>query len=413
MAYRTRHRRNAALLLAAFGGQACATETAFACALALAGALVALALCVCLARRTSAPKLGQYILGAQIGAGNMGAVYSARHATLGHGAAIKVLHPERSSARDRARFAREVELTRRLSHANTVSILDSGIGPDGAPYFAMEYVEGVDLQTLVEREGPLPAARAIGILSQVSAALSSAHVQGIVHRDIKPANIMVTARGADDHVKLVDFGLAQIQGATETLANDADTISGTPLYLAPEAITAPDAIDPRADLYALGAVGYFLLTGQHVFSGYTLIELFSKHLYEMPIAPSQRSARAIPEALEAIVLACLAKSPSARPASAAALQSALLACSERTRSDVAVSSVQRASNVELEALEATRASMHESHPVLQICTSPLGGRASTGGRSSSSTRRAHAHFHEIRNAMMVRSSRTGTVWRNP
>jgi serine/threonine protein kinase len=169
-----------------------------------------MALCVRLTRRTSARKLGQYILGAQIGAGNIGAVYSARHATLGHGAAIKVLHPERSSARDRARFAREVELTRRLTHANTVSILDSGIGPGGAPYFAMEYVEGVDLQALVEREGPLPPARVIGILSQVSAALSSAHAQGIVHRDIKPANITVTARGAEDHVKLVDFGLARI-----------------------------------------------------------------------------------------------------------------------------------------------------------------------------------------------------------
>jgi serine/threonine-protein kinase len=338
----TQHWRNAGLLLAALGGQTCATEIAFAAALALAGALLALALRVRLARRRSARKLGPYVLGCPIGAGNMGVVYSARHATLGHSVAIKVLHPERASARDRARFACEVELTRRLAHANTVAILDSGLGPDGAPYFAMEYVEGVDLETLVEREGPLPAARAIGILSQVSAALSCAHAQRIVHRDIKPANIMVTARGAEDHVKLVDFGLAQIQGAAETLANDADTISGTPLYLAPEAITAPDAIDARADLYALGAVGYFLLTGQHVFSGYTLIELFSKHLYEAPVAPSRRSTRAIPEALEAIVLACLAKSPSERPASAAALQAALLACSERTPGVLAVSSVQRA-----------------------------------------------------------------------
>jgi serine/threonine-protein kinase len=367
MAYRTQYRRNAALLLAAFGGQACATETTkFPTGLALAGALLALALCVRLARRTSARKLGQYILGAQIGAGNMGAVYSARHALLGHSAAIKVLHPGRDSARDRARFARELELTRRLAHANTVSILDSGIGPDGAPYFAMEYVEGVDLQTLVEREGPLPAARAIGILSQVSAALSCAHAQRIVHRDIKPANIMVAARGTEDHVKLVDFGLAQVQGVAETLANDAGAISGTPLYLAPEAITAPDAIDPRTDLYALGAVGYFLLTGKHVFSGRSLIELCSKQLYEVPVAPSQRSARAIPEALEAIVLACLAKSPSARPASASALQRALLACSEPTPSDAAVSLVQRTSNVELEAFAATLASTHESHPVLRL-----------------------------------------------
>jgi serine/threonine-protein kinase len=366
MAYRAQHRRNAALLLAAFGGQACATQTAFPAGLALAGVLLAVAFGVRLARRTSDRKFGQYNLGAQIGAGNMGAVYSARHATLGHRAAIKVLHPERSSARDRARFAREVELTRRLAHSNTVSILDSGIGPDGAPYFAMEYVEGVDLQTLVEREGPLPAARAIGILSQVAAALSCAHAQGIVHRDIKPANIMVAVRGAEDHVKLVDFGLAQIPGAPQTLADDAGGISGTPLYLAPEAITSPDAIDPRADLYALGAVSYFLLTGQHVFNGRSLIELCGKHLSEVPVAPSQRSARAIPEALDAIVLACLAKSPSARPASAAALQSALLACNERAPSDVAVSSVERASHVALEAFAATLASTHASHSLLRL-----------------------------------------------
>ena len=367
MAYRIQYRRDAVLLLVAFGGQACATETAFPVGLALAGALLlALALYVHVARRTNARKFGQYVLGAQIGAGNMGAVYGARHATLGHRAAIKVLHPERSSVRDRARFAREVELTRRLAHTHSVSILDSGIGPGGAPYFAMEYVEGVDLQTLVEREGPLPAARAIGILSQVCAALSCAHAQGIVHRDIKPANIMVAARGAEDHVKLVDFGLAQIQGAVETLADDADTISGTPLYLAPEAITEPGTIDARADLYALGAVGYYLLTGLHVFGGSTLIELCSQHLYEVPVAPSQRSARPIPEALEAIVLACLAKSPSARPASAAALQSALLACSELAPNDVAVSSVERASHVELEAFAVTLVSAHESLPALRL-----------------------------------------------
>jgi serine/threonine protein kinase len=363
MAYRTRPRPSAARLLA---------------------------LCARFARRTSARKFGPYILGAQIGTGNMGAVYSARHDTLGHRAALKVLHPERSSARERSRFAREVELTRRLAHPNTVSILDSGLGPDGVPYFAMEYVEGIDLETLVEREGPLPAARVIGILSQVSAALSCAHVAGIVHRDVKPANIMVALRGAEYHVKLVDFGLAQSQAAGETLTSDAGTIAGTPLYLAPEAITAPDAIDPRSDLYALGAVGYFLLTGQHVFGGSTLIELCSKHLYEVPVAPSQRSTRAIPEALDAIVLACLAKSPSARPASAAALQSALLACSEHAPSDVALSSAERASNVELEAFAATLASTLESHPVLRSHVAAW-RRASTGSKSSWSIRRAHAH----------------------
>jgi eukaryotic-like serine/threonine-protein kinase len=370
MAHRTTQRPHAALLLAALSGQACA-ESSLPVGFfpTLAGALLVLGLGLQLARRIRAgrgARLGRYTLGEQVGAGNMGAVYRARSASLGQ-VAIKVLHAERASARDRARFAREVELTRRLAHPNIVAVLDSGSGDDGAPYCVMEYLDGVDLQTLVEREGPLSAARTIEILRQLSSALARAHALGVVHRDVKPANIMICAPGsASERVKLVDFGLAQLHGAKDLLANDADTISGTPLYLAPEAITTPDAIDPRTDLYALGAVGYFLLTGQHVFSGRTLIELCSKHLYEVPLAPSQRTDGAIPEALEALLLACLAKAPSARPASAETLHSALRACSGDGPSELAVRSVERASEIDLEPFAATVSSSQVACEVIRV-----------------------------------------------
>ena len=356
------------LLVAALSAPACASESGLG--LALPGlklwallSLVALAFGFvrkALGRKLGARKLGAWTLHEQVGSGNMGAVYRATHPTLGR-AAIKVLHAERSSPRDRARFEREVQVAQQLRHSNTVSVLDSGFAPSGAPFYVMEYVEGVDLQTLVEREGPLPAARVIDLLAQASAALCQVHALGVVHRDIKPANLMLVQRpGEPARVKLVDFGLAEQLGASrpDVLATDVDTISGTPLYLAPEAITA-DEIDARTDLYALGAVGYFLLTGQSVFSGRSLVELCSKHLFEVPVAPSHRIDRDIPEELEAILLACLAKSPAARPASAANLRAALLRCEQVAAEEAAgasLAALRRVSEIDLEPFAATLSS---------------------------------------------------------
>ena len=285
-----------------------------------------------------ARRLGQYTLEEKIGEGGMGVVYRATHAMLRRPAAIKLLLPDRAGEKDLARFEREVQLTSRLTHPNTISIFDYGRTADGVFYYVMEYVDGFDLERLVDEEGPLQPARVIRILAQASGALTEAHALGLIHRDIKPANIVLTERvGEPDIVKVVDFGLVK---TLETSPGDAaltnvDAITGTPLYLAPEAITSPDSVDARSDLYALGAVGYFLLTGHHVFDAATVVEVCSKHLLEAPVPPSQRLGRAVPPDLEALILACLAKRREDRPASAQALLADLLACADAGKYDVA------------------------------------------------------------------------------
>ncbi len=172
---------------------------------------------------------------------------------------------------------------------------------------------------LVDQYGPVEPARAIHILAQISGALAEAHALGLIHRDIKPANIVLTERPDEpDVVKVVDFGLVKRFGGNLAESAATDAIIGTPLYMAPEAISQPDTVDGRSDLYAVGAVAYFLLTGQHVFEAATVLEVCSKHMLEAPMPPSQRLGKALPADLEAIVLACLAKDRDARPASAAA-----------------------------------------------------------------------------------------------
>jgi serine/threonine-protein kinase len=286
-------------------------------------------------------KLGQYTLAEKIGEGGMGVVYRAKHAMLRRPAAIKLLLPGRTDERDLARFEREVQLTSRLRHPNTVSIFDFGRTAEGIFYYVMEYLDGFDLERLVLAEGPIAPPRVIHILAQISGALSEAHALGLIHRDIKPANIVLTERVDEpDVVKVVDFGLVRTLdspaldvAATDPAATNANAIIGTPMYLAPEAITAPDTVDARVDIYAVGAVAYFLLTGQQVFNGNNVLEVCSKHLYEAPDPPSERLGRPISADLEALVLSCLAKRVEDRPASAAALRSALLACADAHRHD--------------------------------------------------------------------------------
>jgi eukaryotic-like serine/threonine-protein kinase len=242
----------------------------------------------------------------------MGLASIATHAT--RPAAIKLLAKDRASEKDQSRFEREVQLTSTLSHPNTIAIFDYGRTADGVFYYVMEYLDGLDLDKLVKQHGALEPARAIHILAQVCGALAEAHALHLIHRDIKPANIVLTDRVDEpDVVKVVDFGLVKTLAA-DAAESRSDAITGTPMYLSPEAITAPEAVDERADIYALGAVAYFLLAGRDVFSGETVVEVLSRHMLQEPQPPSVHLEKPLPDDLEQLVLRCLAKEPADRPA---------------------------------------------------------------------------------------------------
>lgn len=277
----------------------------------------------------AARSVGQYQLLEKIGEGAVGAVYRARHAMLRRPTAIKLLRTEQlSSSGALSRFEREAQMTSRLTHPHTIILFDYGRTPDGLCYYAMEYLGGLDLETLVARSGPLPAARVIYLLEQICGSLQEAHEIGLVHRDVKPANIMLTPRAGDpDFVKVLDFGLVKDLGTREDSSlTNVQNLIGTPLYLAPEAITDPENVGPGADLYAVAATGYFMLTGRPVFEGETPVEVCAKHLHDAPVPPSRLLGETLDPDLEAALLGCLAKSPEDRPASAGALLDQLRAC---------------------------------------------------------------------------------------
>jgi len=281
-------------------------------------------------------RLGQYTLEEKLGEGGMGVVYRASHAMLRRPTAIKLLLPERAGKDALVRFEREVQRTAMLTHPNTVTVFDYGRTTDGVFYYAMELLEGASLDEIVELDGPQPEERVIHILEQAAASLAEAHDAGLIHRDIKPGNILVVDRGGiADLVKVLDFGLVKDVGAkppgnagADAALTLADAITGTPLYIAPETLTAPQSVDGRADLYALGAVGYRLLTGTHVFDGATIVEVCAHHLHSPPEPPSIRTGAPVSPDLEALLLDCLAKRPADRPASAHALRDRLRACSK-------------------------------------------------------------------------------------
>ncbi len=279
----------------------------------------------------AAGKLGQYALEAKIGEGGMGAVYRARHALLRRPTAIKLIEPSKTSEVAVARFEREVQHTSQLNHPNTITIYDYGRTDEGVFYYAMEFLEGFSLQTLGEKFGPQPDGRVIQILLQVCGSLLEAHSLGLIHRDIKPANIMLTRRaGVSDFVKLLDFGLVKAtDNRMQTQLTAANTITGTPLYLPPECIQDPESADARSDLYSLGGVGYFLLTGQPPFEAASVLEVIRRQVEEPATAPSQKCNRPISPELEAAVLACLEKSPDKRPQSAGQLAEMLANCTPR------------------------------------------------------------------------------------
>jgi serine/threonine-protein kinase len=276
----------------------------------------------------SVRRLGQYVLGDLIGEGGMGSVYWAEHAMLRRPTAVKMLSPERAGLESIARFEREVKLTARLTHPNTVAIYDYGRTRDGLFYYAMEYLDGLSLEELVVRFGPQPPGRVIHILAQAASALAEAHALGLIHRDIKPANMLFCERGGvPDVVKLVDFGLVKnLEPEGGPNLTHTNALTGTPLYLAPESITDPANIDPRVDVYGLGCVAYFLLTGRPPFEGKSVLEICGHHLHTQPRPPSDFSKQPIPPDLEALVLACLAKQRDRRPSGAEELHDALARC---------------------------------------------------------------------------------------
>jgi eukaryotic-like serine/threonine-protein kinase len=279
-----------------------------------------------------ARQLGQYKLLEKIGEGGMGTVYKAHHALLRRQTALKLLTPDRASALAIERFEREVRLTCLLTHPNTIQIYDYGRTPEGIFYYAMEYLEGLNLADLVERYGPQPEGRVIHLLVQICQSLSEAHASGLIHRDIKPANIFVCDRsGVPDQVKVLDFGLVRTfesTGETALDASESGVIVGTPGFMSPEALQDSTLSDARSDLYSLGSVGYYLLTGHHVFEGETMLEICQKRLRETPLPPSARIGRPVCPHLEALVLLCLERDPAARPQSAQEL-AALLAAGPR------------------------------------------------------------------------------------
>lgn len=268
--------------------------------------------------------LGQYTLERKLGEGGMGVVFQATHGMLKRPTAIKLLRQERVSLDAQARFRREVQLTAKLTHPHTVRIHDYGKTPDGMFYYAMELLEGATVREIVDTVGAQPPARVVHVLRDAALALNEAHSIGLIHRDIKPSNIMLAQQGGEfDVTKVLDFGLVKSTGGDVHDRTDANLVMGTPQYLSPEAIQAPGKVSPQSDLYALGAVGYFLLVGRHVFDGETVMEICLKHLQSPPPPISEARGEPIPAELESVIMACLAKDPEDRPRSARAMAEAL------------------------------------------------------------------------------------------
>jgi hypothetical protein len=274
----------------------------------------------------SLQELGCYQLVEKLDHGGMGEIWRARHRMLARPVAVKLIRPEllgvktpAEAASLVARFQREAEATAALHSSHTVALHDFGVTPEGAFYYVMELLDGLDLETLVRRFGPVPPESAIHLLIQACDSLAEAHATGLIHRDVKPANILTCHWGLKwDFVKVLDFGLvksAWTMGEDDHVTSEG-TITGTPAYMAPEAALGGQAIDERVDLYGLGCVAYWLLTGDRVFVGRTPVEVLMHHIKTPPVPPSERAGRHIPASLEALVLSCLAKDPDERPASA-------------------------------------------------------------------------------------------------
>lgn len=277
-----------------------------------------------------ARQLGQYRLLRLIGTGGMGEVYLAEHQLMKRPCAIKLIRPGKATdPQAMARFEREVRATAKLSHWNTIEIFDFGRTEDGTFYYVMEYLPGLSLAELVEKHGPLSPGRAVYLLTQTCDALAEAHARGLIHRDIKPGNIFSAQRGGYfDVAKLLDFGLAKpiSSDATPVQLTQDGAITGSPLYMSPEQALGDSEPDARSDVYSLGAVAYFLLTGVPPFEGDKPIKLILAHAHD-PVVPPSRLRSEIPPDLERVILRCLAKKPDDRFESVNELRQALADCS--------------------------------------------------------------------------------------
>jgi serine/threonine-protein kinase len=284
----------------------------------------------------SLQELGCYRLVEKLDHGGMGEIWRARHRMLARPVAVKLIRPDLFGVKSPAeaaslvgRFQREAEATAALHSAHTVALHDFGVTPEGTFYYVMELLDGLDLETLVRRFGPVPPERAIHLLIQACDSLAEAHAVGLVHRDVKPANIIACHWGLKwDFVKVLDFGLVKAtwsMGEDDHLSTEG-MITGTPAYIAPEAALGGRPIDARVDLYGLGCVAYWLLTGERLFIGRTPVEVLLHHVKTPPVPPSERVGREIPADLEALVLSCLAKNPDDRPPSAEWIATRLAEC---------------------------------------------------------------------------------------
>ncbi|HET7291401.1 MAG TPA: serine/threonine-protein kinase [Vicinamibacteria bacterium] len=281
-------------------------------------------------------ELGCYHLEEKLDHGGMGEIWRARHRMLARPVAVKLIRPELLGLKTPAeaaalvgRFQREAEATAALQSPHSVALHDFGVTPDGVFYYVMDLLEGLDLESLVKRFGAVPPARAVHLLIQACDSLAEAHSVGLIHRDVKPANIIACRWGLKwDFVKVLDFGLVKRtwrMGEDDHLTTEG-VITGTPAFMAPEAALGGRSLDARVDLYGLGCVAYWLLTGERVFAGRTPVEVLFHHVKTPPVPPSKRSDQPIPAQLEELVLACLAKEPEERPASAEWLSGRLSEC---------------------------------------------------------------------------------------
>ncbi len=269
-------------------------------------------------------QVGHYTIQEKLGEGGMGKVYKANHALLKRPTAIKFLKPDALTADSLERFEREVQITSRLTHPNTVDVYDFGRTPEGVFYYAMEYLPGIGLDDLLALEGTVPPPRAVHILRHICFSLEEAHGMGLIHRDIKPPNVILCERGGQyDSVKVLDFGLVKDVRNQDVQMTAMHEVAGTPAYVAPERLTDPEKVDHRADIYSLGSVAFNLLTGEDVFDGDTAVEICYQVMKTPPPRAAAKASQAIPAALDALIDACLAKDPNDRPADVGKIVAAL------------------------------------------------------------------------------------------
>jgi hypothetical protein len=275
-----------------------------------------------------ARQVGRYRIERKLGSGGMGTVYLASHALLRRPTAIKILSAEKAGKEGLTRFEREVQVSSALSHPNTIDIYDFGRTPEGTFYYAMEYVKGITLGSCVTGDGRLSEARLLYVMNQACASIAEAHDHGLMHRDLKPSNIMLCERGGSyDFVKVLDFGLVkELEKGKSVDLTDVAALTGTPLYMPPEAVQAPETLDVRGDVYQLGLVAYFLLVGRNVFEGDAPMDVIVQHVSAAPTPPSEVLGRPLNPRLEEIIMRCLEKEPDKRFDHARALLEAFESC---------------------------------------------------------------------------------------